>query len=166
VRTLYLLRHATATSGGPSGDASRPLSPEGEKEAEAMGRFMAAARLEPSTAACSSAVRTRQTAAGILRGLGSKHEAKAADELYNATGAELLAWLQQNGGRSAQLLLVAHMPGVGELTSLLCTESNDFATAFAPATLAVITGEAQWADWDYGRGSLQLLMPVGHVPRG
>jgi hypothetical protein len=23
-----------------------------------------------------------------------------------------------------------------------------------------VVGEAQWADWDYGRGSLQLLLPA------
>jgi phosphohistidine phosphatase len=160
VRTLYILRHATAAAAGPQGDPSRPLAPEGLKEAEAVGRFIKNAGIVLDGVACSSAVRARQTAEGVLRGMESKRDANVVPELYNASGAELLRWVQSHGDNDARLLVVAHMPGVGELISLLTTEADDLALAYPPATLAVVTGEARWADWDYGRGNLQLLVPA------
>jgi phosphohistidine phosphatase len=160
VRTLYIVRHATAAAAGPDGDAARPLTPEGIREGEALGRFMAGSALPIDGIVCSSAVRTRQTAQAVLRGMGSTREAESVPELHNASGAELLRWLQARNTGESNLLVVAHMPGVGELLSLLTTEAHDLAMGFAPATLAVVVGEAQWADWDYGRGSLQLLLPA------
>jgi phosphohistidine phosphatase len=161
LRTLYILRHATAAPSGPSGDISRALAPEGVKEAEAMGRFLSRAGLIIDGVVCSSAVRARQTAEGVLRGLESKRDPDVAPELYNASGPELLRWLQDQDGEYAKLLIVAHMPGVGELLSLLTTEHNDLAMGYATATLAIVTGEAHWEDWDYGRGTLQMLVPAG-----
>jgi phosphohistidine phosphatase len=125
VRTLYILRHATAAASGPEGDASRPLTPAGVKEAEAVGRFMKASGLDLDGVVCSSAVRARQTAEGVLRGMESRRQAETVPELYNASGSELLRWLQDHGKDNGRLLVVAHMPGVGELLSLLTTEHDD-----------------------------------------
>jgi phosphohistidine phosphatase len=163
VRTLYILRHATAAAAGPEGDASRPLTPAGVREAEAIGRYMASAALSIDALVSSSAVRARETAQAVLRGMGSAREAEFLSDLYNASGPELLRWLQEREGQESKLLLVAHMPGVGELLSLLTTEAHDLVLGFAPATLAMVVGEAHWADWDYGRGSLQLLLPAALV---
>lgn len=159
--TLYLVRHATAVPAGSGvGDHDRPLTPGGVGEAEALGRFLAGAGLACDAAACSSALRTRQTAEALLRGAGAQRSPESADELYNASGDTLLRWIHARPAGSRRLLVVAHMPGVGELTSLLATEHSDLALGFPAATLAVIESEVEaWADWDYGRGALQLLLP-------
>ena len=31
--------------------------------------------------------------------------------------------------------------------------------------LEIVTGEAKWADWDYGRGTLQALVPAASVSK-
>jgi phosphohistidine phosphatase SixA len=93
----------------------------------------------------------------------SKRDPVTVPELYNASGPELLGWLQDQGEDDSRLLIVAHMPGVGELVSLLTTEHNDLAVVYAPATLAVVTGEPKWEDWDYGRGTLQVIVPAAAV---
>jgi len=163
VRTLYLIRHASAAAVGPEGDAARPLTPQGEREAEAIGRFMASAALPVDGVVCSSAARARQTAEAVLRAMGSQKEAEALSDLYNASGPELLRWLQDWEGEESRLMVVAHMPGLGELVSLLTTEAHDLEAGFPAGTLAIVTGEAEWADWDHGRGSLQLLLAPAMV---
>ena len=130
-----------------------------------MGRFLLRGGLAVDGVVCSSAARALETAQGLLRGMESKRDAEPVPELYNASGPELLGWLQGVSEDYSKLVLVAHMPGVGELLSLLTTEHYDLVFAFTPATLAIVTGEDKWADWDYGRGMLQALVPAVSVPK-
>ncbi len=165
MRTLYILRHASAEAARPQrADRDRPLTPAGVQEAEAMGRFMAKAGLSCDALACSSAERARQTGEALLRAAGSTLKPEAVDELYDASGEAILRWLQARPGREQRLLIVGHMPGVGELLSLLTTESAALALSMQPCTLAQVDADAKsWAECDYGRGSLQLLLPVALV---
>jgi phosphohistidine phosphatase len=170
VLTLYLMRHATAAGSGPDGtDHTRLLTPKGRQEAEAIGKFLRRTGVVLDAAACSSAARAHSTADLVLRAWGSKLKPQAVPDLYNASGAALLRWIQGRPAAQTRLLVVAHMPGVAELISLLTTEATDLAMGFSPATLAAVESEAElWADWDYGRGSLQFVVPAavagGKVP--
>lgn len=168
MRTLYLLRHATAAASGPDGtDHSRSLTQKGRQEAEAIGKFLRRAEIVLDGAACSTAARAQQTAEIVLKAAGSKLKALPAPELYNGTGDGMLRWIQGYSGAAAKLLLVVHMPGVAELISLLATEATDLAMGFSPGTLAAVESEVErWADWDYGRGSLQMVLPAAHAARG
>ena len=121
-----------------------------------MGRFLVRGGHAVDGIVCSSAIRAKETALGLLRGMESKRDPEPVADLYNASGPELLRWLQELGDDYSKLVLVAHMPGVGELVSLLTTEHHD---------LAVVTGEANWSDWDYGRGTLQAFVPPGSLPK-
>jgi len=165
VRTLYILRHASAEAARPgSGDRDRSLSAAGVQEAEAMGRFIARAGLTCDALASSSAERARQTGEALLRTAGWKLQPEAVDELYDASGGAILRWLRARTGKEKKLLIVGHMPGVGELLSVLTTESATLAMSMQPCTLAAVEAEANsWADWDQGRGSLRLLLPVALV---
>ena len=162
MRTLFLMRHATAAHSGTAGtDHSRPLTPKGKLEAEAIGKFLRKTGMSIDAAACSTAARARQTAEAVLHAAGAKFKAEAVPELYNATGEAMLRWIQTQPDKAKRLLVVAHMPGVAELISLLTTEATDLVLGFSPATLASVEGEGErWADWDYGRGQLQLVMPA------
>ncbi len=167
MRTLYIMRHATAAHAGPDGtDLSRPLTAKGKQEAEAIGKFLRKTGLAIDAAACSTATRTRQTAEAVLDAAGSKHKAQAVPELTNATGEAMLRWIQAQPDKARHLLVVAHMPGVAELISLLTTEATDLVLGFSPGTLAAVEGEGDsWADWDYGRGQLQLVLPAAAAAR-
>jgi phosphohistidine phosphatase len=162
LRTLYLMRHATAANTGTDGtDHSRPLSPKGKLEAEVMGKFLRRSGIVLDGAACSTAIRARETAESVLRAAGSKLKPLLVPELYNATGDSLLRWLQMKTDDDRKLLVVAHMPGVAEMISVLVTEGANLAMGFSPATLvAVECNGATWADWDYGKGLLQMVMPA------
>jgi phosphohistidine phosphatase len=161
LRTLYLMRHATAAGSGPDGtDHSRPLTPKGKFEAEVIGKFLRRSGIVLDGAACSTATRARATAEAVLHAAGSKLKPAPVPELYNGSGDTLLRWLQARTD-AQRLLVVAHMPGVAEMVSLLATEATDLAMGFSPATLVTIECEGDsWADWDYARGSLQLVMPA------
>lgn len=162
MRTLYILRHASAEAARPgSGDRDRALTSAGVLEAEAMGRFMAKAGLSCAAVASSSAERARQTGEALLRAAAVPLKLEAVDELYDASGEAMLRWLQTRFGQEKSLLIVAHMPGVGELLSLLTTESAALGVAMQPCTLAAVDADVTaWAGLDYGRGSLRLLLPV------
>ncbi len=58
------------------------------------------------------------------------------------------------------LLLVAHVPGVAQLLSLLTTEHVDLDQIYPPATLsAVQLDDDSWRDFDYGVAALKLFFP-------
>jgi phosphohistidine phosphatase SixA len=63
-------------------------------------------------------------------------------------------------------LLVAHLPGVAQLASLLTTEHVDLDLIFSPGTMAVVQMECDsWKHCDYGVGALTLFLPpMLHLP--
>jgi phosphohistidine phosphatase len=83
-----------------------------------------------------------------------------ADALYNASGDGILTYVRQAPDAAQSLLVVAHMPGVGELLSLLTTEHGDLACAVPAGTVAAVSLDIHhWADADYGTGTLTLFWP-------
>ena len=58
------------------------------------------------------------------------------------------------------MLLVAHMPGVAQLLSLLTTEHEDLEQIFSPGTMAGVQVDGEtWEELDYGVGALTLFFP-------
>ncbi len=64
MKTLYLLRHATAANAAPPqmSDYDRTLSAKGIREAQTVGRYMKSNKMLPDFVLSSSALRTTQTA--------------------------------------------------------------------------------------------------------
>src|SRR3546814_14051373 len=89
MRELILLRHAHAEppAAGQS-DLDRPLSAEGNAEAEAAGRWLREQRLVPDLALCSPSRRTRETLESVLGQVGYVAPRPEAD-LYEATPGAL-----------------------------------------------------------------------------
>lgn len=86
--------------------------------------------------------------------------------LYNSSAEELLTQVRKQDEDVAQLLLVAHAPGVPDLTSALVTEHTDLMLKCAPATLAEIVFDVdRWSSVEAGRGTLRLLLPSNAAPR-
>jgi phosphohistidine phosphatase len=122
---LWLLRHAKAApQEGDGPDRDRPLAPAGEAAAEAVAGWMAAHRLVPDLALCSSALRTRQTLALILPRLGGRPQIQYEDALYLADARELLARLRRLPRDRAGVLLVGHNPGLHDLAVALAESAT------------------------------------------
>lgn len=163
MKTLYLLRHATAAHATPGqGDQGRPLSAHGLTEAAALGEAMRAQNLVPDGVLCSPALRTRQTLANAL---GKDADAALPAPLYNATAGALLHAAAETGDDARTLLLIAHNPGIHMLVHMLAAP-DDPALArmgdYPPGTLAALELPTErWAQIAPGTGRIATLLVPG-----
>ena len=151
MKTLYLLRHAEAeaSSGLADNDHGRPLSARGRIEARAVGDYMKTNGHTPDFVLGSDAIRTVSTARQAVEGIfgNEKNPVKSQYDrkLYLAPVDALLMHIQAIPSNVAQLMIVAHNPGLGELAAFLDPERAFDLDGFAPATLAVYHTVAE--DW-------------------
>ncbi len=135
---LILLRHAEAVAAqADTADRHRPLSPHGEQQAQAAGRWLAARHTQLDEALCSPSQRTIDTARLALGALGDTPQAQPADEIYDASPGELLALLDQHAN-AGTVLLVGHNPGIERLVALLVEGRSDHFRGMPPGGLAVL----------------------------
>lgn len=123
-RTLLLLRHAKASPHSETGsDHDRPLAKRGLRDAQAIATLLRSARLKPDLVLCSTALRTRQTAAAILTiwpSLNIQYE----DSLYLTSVTEALEFLRRiDSARTA--LLIGHNPMIENMLHTLVDRSFD-----------------------------------------
>lgn len=146
---LILFRHAKAESDAASGDDfDRALAPRGRREARAMGVQLAALGYTPDVALVSPALRTRETweiAAEAWPG----GELQLTPALYNAEASVIRRLADAAGEGRGTVVVVAHNPGLQELTLRLLIEgaapSSFLARAqrkFPPAAVAVFEFDA------------------------
>ena len=161
MKSLLLLRHAE-THNKPKGgsDFDRTLTDEGVTQASIQGYFLRNAGIAVDRIVASSAKRAGQTADVVKEAGGLAMEVQLEDALYNAPGDALLEYLRGLPEEASHVLMVAHLPGVAELVSLLTTEHVDLDQVFGPGTLAgVMVDGDSWRDFDYGTGILTLFLP-------
>lgn len=170
MRTLVLMRHATAGIGPPgSDDRDRVISSRGHREAEAAAAWLGSHGWGPGptrTVLASAATRARQTAEYLGGPL------VADRHLYNAGTQTLLEAIQWVADDPDTVVLVAHNPGVHRLAWELA-ESTAPARAtvvrdggsrpgplssFAPATMAIFTVSAPWPQLGPGQAGLQQVI--------
>lgn len=146
---LYLLRHAHAgnASQWTGDDAKRPLSQKGRRQAERLGRYLAALRFEPDSILASPKLRALETAQIVADSLGV---AVVVDERL-AGGLDLRtveSIVSGDGGR--QVMLVGHDPDFsdicGELVgiSYLPLKKGALARVDASRPLASGAGTLRW----------------------
>ena len=107
MRELILLRHAHAESAVPGqDDADRPLSLQGQAEAEAAGRWLRDHGHVPDRVVCSTARRARETCAGAMAALGyvEQREDPQAQRMRQRSG------LGPGGGPAAGLHRLHRLP--------------------------------------------------------
>ena len=126
MRELILLRHAHAEAAAAGqDDIDRPLSRQGQAEAEAAGQWLKANGYLPDRVVCSSARRTRETLEQVLSVIGYI-EQRQEPRVYEATPGDLMAVADEHKELS-RVLLVGHNPGLEQLAALLSSgQSGDF----------------------------------------
>ncbi|MCK9893931.1 histidine phosphatase family protein [Frankia sp. AgB32] len=160
-RRLMLLRHAKSDwADAATPDADRPLSESGRRACDLLARHLAAQDSAPDLILCSSAVRTRQTVAGLAHALPASVPVLVEDRLYLAEARELLERLQEIDDGVPSVLLVAHNPGIHTLAvALLAPEDRARIPTFPTAALAVEDLEvSRWAE--LGQQSTRLVSYV------
>ena len=116
MKNLYIMRHAAASHG--TTDFDRHLNLEGRKQLEdlsikALGLFDGV-----SDVLCSTAIRTRQTCAGLEDILSPSVRYHFLDSLYHAPASILLEELALLPATTRDVLIIAHNPGVSEFLGL------------------------------------------------
>jgi phosphohistidine phosphatase len=164
MRRLVLIRHAHAER-STGDDRARRLTPRGEAEAIALGRWLAAAGLGPGRILVSPARRAAETWR-LAAEAGATGDAVASDQLYEADRDGLFALLAAQGDGDAALALVGHNPAMHELAAALVAWPDRAALVdgFPPATAAALSfaGAARWAEVAPGGGRLdRLFVPPG-----
>ena len=140
---IWILRHAKAEDGGPDmPDEKRALTPAARKTMRAAAR--AIARLEPKFDAIltSPLLRARQTAEPVARALDQRDDLIETDEL--SPGADPKEILREIGKRGLKrVLLVGHMPHLGELVGYLLTGRSRTPVEMKKGSLARISFEGE-----------------------
>jgi len=116
MHNLILLRHAE-TVGSLSDDFNRTLTPHGKKQAKKLAEFFANnEEYLPDLVLCSSALRTRQTAAPIIE--NTKIKIKYLPELYNIS-YEKMARIISEHADIENLMIISHNPAISQFAHLL-----------------------------------------------
>lgn len=116
--TLHFLRHAKTNQVSPSGrDFDRELLPRGYEQLRDFRTFLGQKGHAIDHIYCSSAKRTRQTLNEIADLLPTA-TVSFHDELYLASGSELLSFITAKNSPKTSLL-IGHNEGLSELASYL-----------------------------------------------
>jgi phosphohistidine phosphatase len=163
---LWLLRHAKSSWDDPDmEDVDRPLAPRGARAADRMRDYLDAEEIRPELVLCSSALRTRETLARILPGLGSDLTVRIEPSVYSFDVDALLQRLQQLPADVGSVMLIGHNPAMQELASLLAAGGDrldELRGGFPTAALAELDlGVGSWPELAPGTGRLTRFI----VPR-
>jgi len=169
MRELWLLRHAKSAwnSDAPT-DFERPLNKRGRSDAPRLGNWMKRRGLVPDGVFSSDAVRARQTAQRLLRGLAIESLKICYDHgLYLASRGDLVAFVQTLPSCFQRPLIIGHNPGLDELVEFLCGPRlplTDDGKLMTTASLACIGVSGEWPDLQPGGGTLRELTRVRDLP--
>ncbi|MBR9903762.1 MAG: phosphohistidine phosphatase SixA [Gammaproteobacteria bacterium] len=141
---MLMMRHGEAAPGYP--DQARRLTPHGELEAEKMARWLAeriaAGELPVPRVYASPYARAQQTAQTLCDALKTSLETLDFITPDDSPGAVSDWLLEQPEG--APIMLVSHMPLVGELAGLLVEGSPAQGVGFPTAAIAELEADV-WA---------------------
>lgn len=166
-RRLVLLRHAKSSRAEPGlADADRPLDARGQRDAGAVGRWLAAAVGPPDLVVCSTARRTRETWADAVAAAPdvlADVPVHLEPRVYEAWPDTLLDLLHDLPADVGTAVLLGHSPGVPDLAERLNRGSGTGPVGdFPTGALALLGVEGPWTDLGPGTAHLEAYV----VPRG
>jgi len=153
VKTLFVLRHAKAETGGEgTQDIDRALTERGQNDARSLGELMAKESWNIDHALCSSSARTRQTASLMNAALATPIPITYRDSLYLAEAGDIQSELQQLDDTVSAALIIGHNPGLHQFCLQTAIHGDDhlmsdIALRFPTCAVATITLNIKhWAD--------------------
>lgn len=150
MKTLYVLRHGKAVQEAQD-DFHRTLAPRGQRDADAVGRWLNGRLAPDSPGLVSAALRTRETAERVAAQTGWN----APDPLMEGYLASDWFWAQHIMAWTHPAdagLVVGHNPGVSGLVELLSGQ-----TEWLP-TCGLVAIQFEVAEWNHvSRGTGELM---------
>jgi phosphohistidine phosphatase len=142
---LFILRHGPAEEpGGKSytGDASRPLTPDGRRKTRRVAKALADLGLSFDVIISSPYRRARQTAEIVAEKLGLSTKLEVSDSLKPGGDLKaLIRSLAQSKSGLKSVLLVGHEPSLSGLISLLVGGDPGMAVVLKKAGLAKLQAD-------------------------
>ena len=167
MKLLTLIRHGTAGAGDAGmRDFDRPLTKQGRRQAEEMGRRLADRGTVPDTLLTSASRRTVEFSSALVEPLGvSPDRIVAHKDLYLCAPGTLLSAVQELDDGIDHAALVGHNPGVSDLLTLLF---GGGASIFPNGAVAQVEFDiVHWIDAAPGRATLlQFDVPDQTSQRG
>lgn len=160
MRRLLLLRHAKAIPSTGRHDFDRALIERGRRDAAGIAAFIAESDLIPDLVIYSSAERTRETAAIVLKAWPRRVQSRAEPGLYDAARQAIHAIVHALPDTAASVMLVGHNPGIADLANHLVGRGAKhdrlrMAAKFPTSGLAVVEFAADhWRDAEPGAALL------------
>ncbi|MFC5379625.1 SixA phosphatase family protein [Aquipuribacter nitratireducens] len=156
-RRLLVVRHAKAAYPDGVVDHDRPLTERGERDAAAVGRWMATERFVPDVVLTSDAVRALGTWELVAPELGVEPEVHVERRLYNADADTVLDLVRTHGGDAHTVAVFGHEPGLSTLARTLADpETSDpqelagLSDRFPTAGVVVMRTRSAWVDTPLG----------------
>ena len=156
MRILYLLRHAKSSwNDSTLRDFDRPLKKRGREAAKRIGERLAEENLSNPFVICSPAVRTRETAAIVLKNANLEIEPRFDDRIYEASLRELAQIVSEIPDDQEVAIMIGHNPGFEELLSFLTGKHRRMPTC---ALAKIKFGDVSWKEVRAGEGSLEWFI--------
>lgn len=155
MKRLFVVRHGKAVPYGSCPDVERVLTPRGEDDATALGKWTLEAREAGTPFLVSPAARTRQTATLICTEWGESHSSvHIQEDAYLASDRAWLNWINAWEDRHEAGWIVGHNPGLSELVERL-TEQPVWLPTCGLAEIELQVDS--WAEAFAGTGRLRGL---------
>ena len=139
---LILFRHGYAEPNAPSGDDfDRRLAPRGAEESAETGANLAGLGFHPDVVLVSPAARARETWAAAQPAFPSA-QTRMEDDLYHADPWTIRRLAEDAGGAARTVMVVAHNPGLQELTVELLRQGQADPELISRANWQFPTGAA------------------------
>lgn len=156
MKTVVMIRHAKAESGGFENDEKRKLSPKGRLDAAQISSQLRVLNFTPGRMLASTADRAWETAEIYAQHTGFNNAAiEPWEAFYHGVSTfELLEQLQQTPEKADCVFIVGHNPTMHYLSHNLCVEFNQNTPTCATAVIHFNVDN--WQDIDARMGSLFL----------
>jgi phosphohistidine phosphatase len=158
---LFILRHAKSDwDSVAKSDFERPLAKRGEKDAPAMGKWMAKQHFNIDYIISSPAKRAKQTVHAVANELGiPKKDIHFNDKVYLASVETLLRLLGECPKNTKKVMIVGHNPGLDDLLQYLVNDPplTDSGKLITTACLAQIALPKDWEHLQRHCGNLVSL---------
>jgi phosphohistidine phosphatase len=173
MKTLLLLRHAKAETGGKeTKDHERVLTARGRANAAAMGAYLHIHGYMPDVVLCSAAARTVETWAILAAELDETPRVELLEQLYLASSRRIQS-LVREAGDVETVLVIGHNSGMEECAAELARVPADkdegrrretMREKYPTCTLAVMEFEGAWETMAVGTGALVEFVRPKDLP--
>ena len=147
MKTLTFIRHAKSSWDNPGlRDFDRPLNNRGFRDAPEMGQRLLNRGFAPDMIISSTANRALTTAKLIAEAIDFQGTFESTDALYHSSLHDMLSIIHDQDNHLEHLVIVAHNPGIGSISSYLSNQPLDFPTC---AVASIEYDLENWIDIDH-----------------